>query len=183
MRCTAPALGALLQEGIDVAVILNALRVLRDGPADRPTLTPATEALIHRFSAEHDDLRDVLDAVRDAADRLTDDSGPKSLTTVADVHRRLTERLLPHEYAEEHELYPALAPTLGGPEATATMSRAHSEIDRLARRIATHLTLAGPDGELAPEQLDDLRACLYGLHTVLRLHFTQEEENYFSLAP
>ncbi|WP_329296822.1 heavy metal translocating P-type ATPase [Streptomyces pseudovenezuelae] len=178
-----PALGALLQEGIDVAVILNALRVLRDGPADRPALTPATEALIHRFSAEHDDLRDVLDAVRDAADRLTDDSGPKSLTTVADVHRRLTERLLPHEYAEEHELYPALAPTLGGPEATATMSRAHSEIDRLARRIATHLTLAGPDGELAPEQLDDLRACLYGLHTVLRLHFTQEEENYFSLAP
>ncbi|MFC8673967.1 heavy metal translocating P-type ATPase [Streptomyces griseorubiginosus] len=178
-----PALGALLQEGIDVAVILNALRVLRDDRAGRPALTPATEALIHRFASEHDDLRDVVDAVREAADRLTDGRGPKSLAAVADVHRLLTERLLPHEYAEEHELYPALAPTLGGPEATATMSRAHSEIDRLSRRIATHLTLAGPDGELAPEQLDDLRACLYGLHTVLRLHFTQEEENYFSLAP
>jgi soluble P-type ATPase len=178
-----PALGALLQEGIDVAVILNALRVLRDDREGRPPLAPATEALIHRFAAEHDDLRDVLDAVRDAADRLSDGAGPTSLAAVAEVHRLLTERLLPHEYAEEHQLYPALAPALGGPEATATMSRAHAEIDRLARRVATHLTLSGPDGTLAPEQLDDLRACLYGLHTVLRLHFTQEEENYFSLAP
>lgn len=31
-----PAVGALLQEGIDVAVILNALRALSGGPAARP---------------------------------------------------------------------------------------------------------------------------------------------------
>ncbi|MDF3149750.1 hemerythrin domain-containing protein, partial [Streptomyces sp. T21Q-yed] len=178
-----PAVGALLQEGIDVAVILNALRALGDDRRARPALQPSTEALIHRFAAEHDDLQDVLEAVRSAADRLSDSPGPEALAVVREVHRLLTERLLPHEYAEEHQLYPALAPTLGGPEATATMSRAHVEIDRLAHRIAMHLTLVGPDGNLAPEQLDDLRACLYGLHTVLRLHFTQEEENYFSLAP
>jgi hypothetical protein len=63
------------------------------------------------------------------------------------------------------------------------MSRAHTEIERLSRRIATHLQLAHASGGLSPEQLDDLRSCLYGLNTVLRLHFTQEEENYFSLAP
>jgi hypothetical protein len=62
------------------------------------------------------------------------------------------------------------------------MSRAHTEIDRLARRLDTHLALASAQGGVQPDQLDDLRACLYGLHTVLRLHFTQEEENYFSLA-
>ncbi|MFF4546778.1 heavy metal translocating P-type ATPase [Streptomyces sp. NPDC001406] len=178
-----PAAGALLQEAIDVAVILNALRALKIGQAAGPALEPATEALIHRFAAEHDDLQEVLEAVRAAADRLADDSGPKSLAAVAEAHRLLTERLLPHEYAEEHQLYPALASALGGPETTATMSRAHVEIERLARRIATHLALADTDTSVAPEQLDDLRACLYGLHTVLRLHFTQEEENYFSLAP
>lgn len=178
-----PAVGALLQEGIDVAVILNALRALGDDRGARPALEPSTEALIHRFAAEHDDLQDVLEAVRSAADQLSDNPGPEALAAVRDVHRLLTERLLPHEYAEEHQLYPALAPTLGGPEATATMSRAHVEIDRLAHRIATHLALTGPEEALAPEQIDDLRACLYGLHTVLRLHFTQEEENYFSLAP
>ncbi|MEU3277128.1 heavy metal translocating P-type ATPase [Streptomyces antibioticus] len=178
-----PAAGALLQEGIDVAVILNALRALRVDQAARPAVTPAAEALIHRFAAEHDDLQDVLDAVRDAADRLSDTPGRTALAAVEETHHLLTERLLPHEHAEEHQLYPALAPTLGGPEATATMSRAHTEIERLSRRIAIHLQLAHTDGGLAPEQLDDLRSCLYGLNTVLRLHFTQEEENYFSLAP
>ena len=178
-----PAVGALLQEGIDVAVILNALRALGGDRSAHPALRPSAQALIHRFAAEHDDLQDVLEAVRTAAGDLCEGTGPRPSAPVAEVHRLLTERLLPHEHAEEHQLYPALAPTLGGPEATATMSRAHAEIDRLARRIATHVALAGPDGELAPEQLDDLRACLYGLHTVLRLHFTQEEENYFSLAP
>ncbi|WP_327691963.1 heavy metal translocating P-type ATPase [Streptomyces sp. NBC_00461] len=177
-----PAVGALLQEGIDAAVILNALRALRVDRSARPALAPATEALIHRFAAEHDDLQDVLEAVRSAADRLSADTGPQALAAVGKAHRLLTERLLPHEYAEEHQLYPALAPTLGGPESTATMSRTHAEIERLSRRIATHLALSA-DGSLAAEQLDDLRACLYGLHTVLRLHFTQEEENYFSLAP
>ncbi|MFJ6646148.1 heavy metal translocating P-type ATPase [Streptomyces sp. NPDC091290] len=178
-----PAVGALLQEGIDAAVILNALRALRVDRAMRPALTPDTEALIHRFAAEHDDLQDVLEAVRAAADRLSDAPGPQALATVEEVHRLLTERLLPHEEAEEHRLYPALAPALGGPEATATMSRAHTEIERLSRRIATHLHLAHVAGGLAPDQLDDLRSCLYGLNTVLRLHFTQEEESYFSLAP
>lgn len=177
-----PAIGALLQEGIDVAVILNALRALRVDQAAHPALTPDAEALIHRFAAEHDDLQDVLDSVRDAADRLSDTPGPKALAVVEETHRLLTDRLLPHEHAEEHQLYPALAPSLGGPEATATMSRAHTEIERLSRRIATHLQLARSDGGLAPEQLDDLRSCLYGLNTVLRLHFTQEEESYFSLA-
>ncbi|MXM64690.1 heavy metal translocating P-type ATPase [Streptomyces sp. HUCO-GS316] len=178
-----PAVGALLQEVIDVIVILNALRALNVDRAVRPVLQPATQDLIHHFEAEHEDLQDVLEAVRAAADRLSDSPGPEALAMVTEVHRLLTERLLPHEYAEEHELYPALAPSLGGPEATATMSRAHAEIERLARRIATHLALADAEEGLAPEQLDDLRACLYGLHTVLRLHFTQEEENYFSLAP
>jgi hypothetical protein len=179
-----PAVGALLQEGIDLAVILNALRALRVGHAGRPTLEPGAEALIRRFAAEHEDLQDVLHAVRGAAACLSDPSeSAKALDSVRTVHRLLTERLLPHEHAEEHELYPALEATLGGPEATATMSRAHAEIERLARRVATHLSLADAQGTLAPEQLEDLRACLYGLHTVLRLHFTQEEENYFSLAP
>jgi hemerythrin-like domain-containing protein len=138
---------------------------------------------VHRFAAEHDDLREVVEAVRAAADRLSQAPQGQARESVEQVHRLLTERLLPHEHAEEHQLYPALADSLGGPEATATMSRAHAEIDRLADRIATHLTLTDADGELRPENLDDLRACLYGLYGVLRLHFDQEEENYFSLAP
>ncbi|MFJ5925026.1 heavy metal translocating P-type ATPase [Kitasatospora sp. NPDC092948] len=177
-----PAVGALLQQLIDVAVILNALRALRPGPGVGPEIDADTEELVHRFAAEHDDLRDVLEAVREAADRLTASNSADALAAVRRVDHLLTTRLLPHEDAEEHELYPALADALGGPETTATMSRAHTEIHRLAHRITTHLAHADAAGALAPEQQDDLRACLYGLHSVLQLHFAQEEENYFSLS-
>lgn len=98
------------------------------------------------------------------------------------AHTYLVEKLLPHERAEETELYPALAAPLGSPEATATMSRMHAEIERLAARLATHLELADAAGRLAPDQTEDVLATQYGLYAVLRLHFVQEEENYFVLA-
>ncbi|MCI3221092.1 heavy metal translocating P-type ATPase [Streptomyces sp. NP-1717] len=177
-----PAPGALLQEAIDTAVILNALRALLPARGNRVALETDTETLIQRFAMEHEDLRDTLDAIREAAGLISTDQGPQALQTLHQIDRLLTERLLPHEHAEEQQLYPALSRQLGGPAHTETMSRAHTEIDRLARRIATHLQLADESGSLRPEQLDDLRACLYGLHTVLRLHFSQEEESYFSLS-
>ncbi|MEU8868180.1 heavy metal translocating P-type ATPase [Streptomyces umbrinus] len=177
-----PAPGALLQEAIDIAVILNALRALLPARGNVAPLEPDTETLIHRFATEHEDLRDVLDAIREAAGLISTDQGPQALLALRQIDQLLTDRLLPHEHAEEHRLYPALNKQLGGPGNTETMSRAHTEIDRLARRIATHLQLANEGGALRPEQLDDLRACLYGLHTVLRLHFSQEEESYFSLS-
>jgi heavy metal translocating P-type ATPase len=180
-----PAAGALLQEGIDVAVILNALRALRGNPAVGVEVPQDTEQMLRRFSGEHDELRDALTQLRDAADQLAAETGASAVDVVNAVdraHTFLTERLLPHEDAEQIQLYPALATPLGSVEATATMSRTHAEIKRLSDRIGTHLALAQAAGHVQPDQIDDLRACLYGLYALLRLHFLQEEENYFTLA-
>ncbi|MFE2960060.1 heavy metal translocating P-type ATPase [Nocardia tengchongensis] len=177
-----PAAGALLQEAIDVTVILNALRALRGGPAAGRAMPADTDDLLRRFAAEHDALRDALAALRAVADRIAERPDAEALKALESTHRFLVEDLLPHERAEENTLYPALAEPLGGSEATATMSRAHAEIQRLATRIGTHLEFARARGGFDPDQIDDLLACLYGLHAVLRLHFLQEEENYFVLA-
>ncbi|WP_040792422.1 heavy metal translocating P-type ATPase [Nocardia paucivorans] len=176
-----PAAGALLQEGIDVAVILNALRALRGDPAARTEIAPVTEELLHRFAGEHDTLREMLALLRTAADRLVADAST-AMAAVDEAYRFLVTDLLPHEQAEEALLYPALAGPLGSAEATATMSRAHAEIQRLTTRIGAHLDRAHAAGAIAGDQVDDLLACLYGLHTLLQLHFLQEEENYFALA-
>ena len=176
-----PALGALLQEAIDVAVILNALRALRSDPTTGLRLPRDTEEMLRRFDVEHDALRDALSLLRDAADQLAADTGESAIGALADAYRFLTEKLLPHEDREQNELYPALATPLGSGEATATMSRTHAEIHRLTDRIGNHLDLSRSVGEVQPDQIDDLRACLYGLHALLRLHFLQEEENYFTL--
>ena len=177
-----PAAGALLQEGIDVAVILNALRALGGDPAVEVELSARTEQLLRRFDAEHDELRDTIGQLRDAADRLAAAPDQSALQAITRAHSLLTDRILPHEHAEETQLYPALAHPLGTGEATATMSRTHAEIQRLADRIGAHLAQAQSNGAISPDQVDDLLACLYGLYALLRLHFAQEEENYFTLA-
>jgi heavy metal translocating P-type ATPase len=176
-----PAAGALLQEAIDSAVILNALRAVRGNPDTKVELSAKTEDMLRRFATEHDQMRDSLGLLREAADRMVT-GDPAALAAVARAQRFLSDQILPHEQAEETQLYPALAHPLGSGEATATMSRTHAEIQRLSDRIGTHLALAQTMGAIQPDQVDDLLSCLYGLYTLLRLHFVQEEENYFTLA-
>jgi soluble P-type ATPase len=177
----APAVGALVQEAIDVAVILNALRALRGDTAREMTVSDRTADMLHRFSAEHELMRDDLSTLRDTAQLLAAGDRDGAHVSLRRADEFLYGTLLPHERAEETELYPALATPLGSAEATATMSRMHAEIDRLSRRLHNHLERADANDGLQSDQTDDLLACLYGLHAVLRLHFVQEEENYFTL--
>lgn len=169
-----PVAGAVVQEAIDVAVILNALRSLR---TPRPRRRTNPDVLLRRFAHEHELLLPARTAVRQAADALADGLTPAGEQAVRRAYRLLVERLLPHELAEETQLYPALTGVLGGPEGTVTMSRGHAEIERLIRRLGRHLA----EPEIQPDQLNDLRATLYGLDAVLTLHFAQEEEAYFTL--
>ena len=178
-----PAAGALLQEGIDLAVILNALRALRIDRAGTHPLSPDAEELVRRFAAEHDQMRDDLSILRDTAQQVSAGERAAALPTLCRADGFLQNTLLPHEDAEDSALYPALARPLGSPEATATMSRMHAEIHRLAQRLHSHREMAETAGMVTPEQADDLLACLYGLHALLCLHFVQEEENFFVLAP
>ena len=174
-----PAIGALLQEGIDIAVILNALRVLVGGQ-EQLRLGDDDAALSRRFVAEHQHLRAELEGIRDAADALGTESPTAALHRVRGVHLFLVDDLLPHEMAEDAELYPVLDRVLGGHDATGTMSRTHAEIAHLVRRLGRLLDEMPSDG---PDEDDivELRRVLYGLHAILRLHFAQEDEGYFSL--
>ena len=168
--------GALLQEVIDVAVILNALRALRP-PAPDVRVTPAYTALTRRFRTEHRAIRADIDQLRATADAL---GAPGAMTRVRQAYRVLTGEVWPHEAAEEAELYPSLNRLLGGADPTAPMSRAHAEI---AYQIARLGRLIDDIGDRTPDEddLTDLRGVLYGLHAILRLHTVQEDETYLSL--
>jgi heavy metal translocating P-type ATPase len=168
--------GALLQEAIDVAVILNALRALVPlSPEVR--LTAADTDLTRRFRAEHQVIRADTEQLRAAARSL---DGPGAMSQVRRVHDLLTGEVWPHERAEESSLYPALNRVLGGIDPTAPMSRAHAEI---AVQIARLGRLIEDIGDTDPGEADiaDLRDVLYGLHAILRLHTVQEDETYLSL--
>jgi len=171
--------GALAQEGIDVAVILNALRALRPGRG-AVRLATADAALTRRFRCEHEVIRAAIDEVRVAADSVGIVPPGEAMTLARRVHRLLVERIEPHEQAEEQELYPALDRLLGGSQPTATMSRAHAEITHQIRRLGQLIDDIGP-GTPDDADLADVRALLYGLHAILVLHTAQEDESYLSL--
>lgn len=175
-----PTTGALLQEAIDVAVILNALRALTGRLAAAPRLDDAAVELVRRFSAEHRVLRPELERIRAAAAELGGGQPAEAVPAARGVHRWLLAELLPHEDAESRELYPALEASLGG-NATGTMSRAHVEIHHLVSRLGRLLDEVDP-AALDPDDVRELQQALYGLYAVLRLHFAQEEEGFFALA-
>ncbi|MEU7676094.1 hemerythrin domain-containing protein [Micromonospora taraxaci] len=158
------------------------MRALRGG-LRRREVAPRTRELLARAAREHQAVRGVLAGLRDTADLVaTEPASPRCLPAVRETHRRLTEQVLPHEAAEDRQLYPALAEPLGSGEATSTMSRAHVEIRRQVDLLGVQLGQTD-DGRLRPDQVPDLLASLYGLDAVLRLHLAQEEEEFFTLDP
>jgi hypothetical protein len=171
--------GALLQEGIDLIVILNALRAVRPSAEDGGQ-TELDGELAQRFQFEHDLVKADLERIRSVANTLGDVPPEKALDQLRQLHALLVDEIEPHEEAEEEVLYPALGRVLGGNDPTGPMSRAHVEIAHQIHRLGHLLDDIGSDGPDA-EDIIELRGLLYGLHAVLRLHTTQEEESYLSL--
>ncbi len=176
----APTWGALLQEVIDVAVILNALRALGRGRGefrlDEPSATIARQ-----FTAAHRTLRPDVSLLRSAADQLGTRSGPEAMGAVRAAHRLLVDEIGPHEQAEDRLLYPAIAGALGGTDPTGTMSRAHAEISKLTAQTGMIIERVGDDAP-TPGDVLELQRLLYGLYALLELHFAQEDESFLSLA-
>ena len=175
----APLGGAIVQEGIDVASILNALRALGGGRGQAKP-GPGTD-IAERFRAEHKEFMPALQRVRITADRLGTMSSEETRVSLEAVSEFLLVRLPRHEEEEEAAVYPVVAKLMGGEDPMSSMARAHVEIDHLARvyqQLLSELPAEGPGAD----DLMDLRRVLYGLHAILRLHFAQEEEAYAWLA-
>lgn len=174
-----PILGALVQEGIDVVAILNALRAL-GGPSRNGSGAKLPAEVSEELKRDHQALIPRLDSLHRVADELDTLSPEEGLEALRGVSRFLVDDILPHEANDEAEVYPQVTEILPGEDPMAMMSRTHREIFHLVelfRRQVAELPAEGPD----PADIRDLRRTLYGLHAILKLHFDQEEELYASL--
>jgi heavy metal translocating P-type ATPase len=166
-----PLAGALLQEAIDVAAIVYALRALLPGDGAVPPLSG--EAGLAARVAEHAGLRDLAEALRGAGESL--DGSSAQLDNLRALEIRLRDELLPHQAAEESALYPEAAARLGGQDPLGVLLRMHTEIEALAARFSALLPLAEAPGGFA-EVAPAIRRTLFALEALLALHLTAEEE-------
>jgi len=139
-------------------------------------MTPITQPL----RDEHRHLLPHVEHLRVAADAVGDAPADVVQQRAEESYEFLTQHLIPHAQAEERALYPVVGNVLGAPEATATMSRDHVEIGRLTEELGTLRTeISG--GRIEQTQVEALRRVLYGLYTLVKVHFAKEEEVYLPL--
>ncbi len=175
-----PISGALLQEGIDVLVILNALRALA-GRVSGLASSPEARRLAQSLDTTHRSLRPRVSELAELAVRIDTLPPAEARARLEQTARMLEEELLPHENEEQQTAYPILENMLAGENPTGPLIHTHGEIRRLSRLFARRVAQLPPAGPAA-EDLRDIHRLLYGLHAILTLHFAQEDELYSLLA-
>jgi heavy metal translocating P-type ATPase len=170
-----PVAGALTQEAIDVAVILNALRALAPGrKLGRRSMAPAAAV---RLREDHERLEVSLDRLRAIADALDDAAPQAAVALILEANRIVAQKVVAHERDDESAVYPSLSKLLADAHGLAAMSRAHREIihqARLLERLADGLSASEADRYL----VRDAQRVIESIEALVRIHNAQEEEIY-----
>ena len=171
-----PVAGALTQEAIDVAVILNALRALTSGriATGQPKM-PQTAATTLRL--DHQRMETSLDRLQEIADALDHADAAQAAPLILEADKIVTVQIVEHERDDESSVYPRVAKFLADRHGLGAMSRAHREIIHLARLL--HRLADG----LSPEQIDrylirDGQRIIESIEALVRVHNAQEEDIY-----
>ena len=170
-----PIAGALTQEVIDVAVILNALRALTSGHKLGHRKMPADAAITLR--QDHERMEMALDRLREIADGLDTAEGQSAVTLILEADDIVSRQIVEHEREDERAVYPRVSKFLADRHGLGAMSRAHREIIHKARllgRLADGLTAPDADHYL----IRDAQRVIEAIEALVRLHNVQEEDIY-----
>jgi iron-sulfur cluster repair protein YtfE (RIC family) len=129
---------------------------------------------------EHKALLPHIESLRLAGDAVNESLTSSAHAGIDEAYNFLTHQLIPHAQAEEKALYPVVQKAMGAAQATATMSRDHVEVDRLTQELGS-LRVHKSQLSITFEQARALRRVLYGLYTLVKVHFAKEEEIYLPL--
>ena len=171
----APVPAAVVQELIDVAVIINALRALRPAREHaRRTVPAATGRDLH---GKHVVLIRSLDRLQTIADALDDAVSESAAALIVEANAIVQEQVVEHERDDEGSVYPKLAKVLADSHGLSAMSRAHREILHLARLLARIVE------DLPAEKIDrylirDAQRVIESIEALVRIHTAQEQDIY-----
>ena len=171
----APVEGALTQEAIDVAVILNALRALGSGRGWRRRSMAPSDA--EALRDEHRGVEKSLDRLRDIVDALEDASASDGAAMIREANAIVADTIVSHEKADETLVYPRLRRSLSSGYGLAAMSRVHRELLHLAH-LLSRLSQSLSEPEVDSLLLRDGQRIIESIETIARIHNAQEEDIY-----
>lgn len=166
-----PLIGAIAQEGIDVVIIINALRALMPSRGVRQQLAGEH---IDRLQDEHDQLSTVLSDLHQMANDFALRPLEQAQADLGELVKKLQVSLVCHEREDEKNLYPLLTQSMQGEDPLSALSHAHREIFRLIHLLAR--MSADFSADPATACADEIQHQLIRLDTLVQLHFDQEEE-------
>jgi len=170
-----PVPAAIVQEVIDVAVILNALRALNPGHGRvRRTIPAAVGREMHH---NHVALIRSLDRLQSIADALDDAAPEGAAALIVEANKITQEQVVEHERDDEGSVYPRLARVLMDGHGLSAMSRAHREILHLARLLA-RMTEDLPSERIDRYLIRDAQRVIEAIEALVRIHTAQEEDIY-----
>jgi hypothetical protein len=175
----APVAAAIVQEFIDVAVILNALRALKPRHRGlRQTISPEAGQLLHH---DHVALNRSLDELRTIADALDDATPQGAAALIVKANALVQSDVVEHERDDEGSVYPRLAKLLTDRHGLSAMSRAHREILHLARLLG-RLVEDLPTEKIDRYLIRDAQRVIESLEALVRIHTAQEDDIYEAVA-
>jgi hemerythrin-like domain-containing protein len=127
---------------------------------------------------EHTTLRPHVELIRVAADAVGEVPLPILRDLTNAVLGFLVRELIPHARHETELLYKAVETATHSPGSTSTMNREHLEVSKMTDQLGDLHALTVAEADISEKTLRDLRRVLYGLYTLVNLHFAKEEEIY-----
>ena len=170
-----PVAGALLQEAIDVAVILNALRALAPPHAlGHPPMSEAAAAILRE---DHERLAPSLERLRQIADALDDAQGAEAVDYILEANRIIETVIARHEREDEATIYPRVSSYLKNGHGLSAMSCAHREILHQARLLG-RLSDGLRPSDVEPYLVRDAQRIIESIESLVHIHNAQEEDIY-----
>ena len=170
-----PVPAAIVQEVIDVAVILNALRALN--PAHSRVRRTIPAAVGREMHHDHVALIRGLDRLQTIADALDDAAPEDAAALIVEANTITQEQVVEHERDDEGSVYPRLAKILTDGHGLSAMSRAHREILHLARLLA-RIVADLPSEKIDRYLIRDAQRVIEAIEALVRIHTAQEEDIY-----
>ena len=130
---------------------------------------------------EHKQIHPHLDSILTAAHAVGEVPRDILIELVHEVYGFLVNELLPHARQEDTAIYMAVEQVMGSAGATNSMKREHvgikSYVDELSELHGSLII----QHQISESTIRSLRRVLYGIHAIVMLHLTVEEDVYLPL--